>query len=329
MRYTPVQGCIFGVLFLILFFLVGISLLYGKILIAPNEFLSLIIQRVTTGGSTAADPFFSLIFTIRVPRTIAVVLVGASLSGCGVVLQSVYRNPLVSPYILGISTGAGFGAAIAILWTGNLFFAQVSALLCGLFVALLTWGIDKFTQVLAGLAMGTLFASLTVLVKWYADPFTVLPFITFWLFGSCSRVSTDELLLFGPVILSLLLLLFCMRWQLNLITTGYDHSLTLGVDARLVRAVLLLSVTFIVAICVSLCGIIGWIGLVIPHIGRLLVGADHIVLLPFSLLCGAVFLLIIDLFIRICIPGEFPIGVIIGLLGAPVFAFILWKSQKS
>jgi iron complex transport system permease protein len=322
------QKIIFFSLICSLFVLSFLSILGGRVWLSPPEVIPIITNSMFPGISAHFSPYADLIINIRFPRTIAVLLVGAALSGCGVALQSVYRNPLVSPYILGISTGAGFGAALAILITGNLVLAQASALAFGLFAAALTWGVDRFTQILAGMAMGTLFASLTTLVKWYSDPFTTLPFITFWLFGSFSRVSAEEIIIFGPVLLTGIFLLFCIRWQLNLLSPGYDQPRTMGVDSWKVRGIVLLCTTVIVAVCVSLCGIIGWVGLVIPHIGRLLVGADHLVLLPFSLLGGAAFLLAVDLIIRLIIPGEFPIGVLTGLLGAPVFAILLWRSQK-
>ena len=328
MGYTLLQKGTFFSLICLLFVLCSLSILGGRVWLSSSEVISLITGLILPGVSAPFSPYADLIINLRIPRTITILLVGAALSGCGVALQGVYRNPLVSPYILGISTGAGFGAALAILITGNLILAQASALAFGLFAAALTWGVDRFTQILAGMAMGTLFASLTTLVKWYSDPFTTLPFITFWLFGSFSRVSAEELAIFGPILLIGILLLFGIRWQLNLLSPGYDQPRTMGVDSWKVRAIILLCTTIIVAVCVSLCGIIGWVGLVIPHIGRLLVGADHLILLPFCLLGGAVFLLMVDLIIRLFMPGEFPIGVLTGLLGAPVFAILLWKSQK-
>jgi iron complex transport system permease protein len=328
MGYTLLQKCLFFSLICFLFLLSSLSILGGRIWLSPFEVIPLIKNLMLPSISAPFSPYADLVFNIRIPRTIAVLFVGAALSGCGVALQSVYRNPLVSPYILGISTGAGFGAAVAILITGNLVLAQVSALEFGLFAAALTWGVDQFTQILAGMAMGTMFTSLTTLVKWYSDPFTTLPFITFWLFGSFSRVSAVEIAIFGPVLCTGILLLFRIRWQLNLLSPGYDQPRTMGVDSWKVKAIVLMCTTVIVAVCVSLCRIIGWVGLVIPHIGRLMVGADHLVLVPFSLLGGVGFLLTVDLIIRLIMPGEFPIGVLTGLMGSPVFEILLWKSQK-
>ena len=303
--------------------LTGISLLAGRIWISPEDMVRVCLEFLRSGDQHT--PYSDLVLNIRLPRIIFVLVVGASLSCCGVALQSVYRNPLVSPYILGISAGAAFGASAAILITGDLFLSSLSAFLFGILVAILIWGIDCYTTVLAGMAIGTLFGSLTTLVKWVADPFTVMPFITFWLLGSFSRVSGSEVIVALPFLLSGLLLLFLLRWQLNVLSCGEETAVMLGMNTKMIRGLLIGITTMIVAISVSLCGVIGWVGLVIPHASRHLVGNDHIILLPVSIISGAVYLLMVDLAIRTIIPGEMPVGIITGIIGAPLFILLIWK----
>jgi iron complex transport system permease protein len=300
-----------------------ISLLAGRIWIDPQQAIRVISGTVFLEFHHTL--YSDLILNIRLPRTILVLLVGATLSASGVALQSMYRNPLVSPYILGISSGAALGASAAILITGDLYITSICAFLGGLLVSSLTWGIDRFTTILAGMALGTMCGSLTALIKWISDPFTVMPFITFWLLGSFSRVSGFEVLLALPVLVGGLSLLYLLRWQFNVLSSGEETAVMLGMNTKLIRGVIIAGTTLVISISVSLCGVIGWVGLVIPHACRHVVGNDHIILLPVSLLSGAAYLLAVDLVIRTVIPGEMPIGIITGIVGAPLFIFLVWK----
>lgn len=313
------------ILFFVCMVLGCISVCAGRIWIPPIETAGAVYG--VFNPDYFSNQYTDLVLNLRLPRTVMVLVVGAALSGCGVTLQAVYRNPLVSPYILGISSGSAFGAALAILVTGDIFITTICAFFGGLLVASITWGIDRFTTVIAGMAIGTLCGSLTALIKWIADPFTVMPFITFWLLGSFSRVTLGEVGLVLPLFFVAIILLYLMRWQLNILAYGEETANMLGQDTRLLKTLFIITTTIIIAVSVALCGVIGWIGLVIPHICRMVTGNDHILLLPFSLVGGAIYLLLVDLAIRTIIPGEMPIGIVTGLIGAPFFVFVIWRTR--
>lgn len=318
------QTILFSALILVCICMALISLLGGRTWIPFDQAL-LSLHSGLVHMDSRYTLYSDLILSMRLPRTILVMMVGATLSGSGVALQSVYRNPLISPYILGISSGAALGASISLLLTGNLYITSMAAFVGGITITILTWGIDRYTTVLAGMALGTLCGSLIALVKWIADPFTVMPFITFWILGTFSRATGSDLLMAFPFLLSGLFLLYLLRWQFNILSFGEETAIMLGVHTRLVRGIIITATTLIVSVSVSLCGVIGWVGLVVPHACRMIVGNDHTILLPVSMLSGAVYLLMVDILIRTVIPGEMPIGILTGIIGAPLFILLVWR----
>jgi iron complex transport system permease protein len=271
---------------------------------------------------------------VRLPRLLAGLLIGAGLSISGASFQGLFRNPLVSPHILGVSAGAGFGAALAILFFGNIFMVQLLSFLFGLISVWMTYALSRTYRstpvlmlVLAGIIVGALFSAATSLLKYVADPVNQMPSIVFWMLGSLNNVSNKDLAMVGPIILAGTGVLLSIRWRINLLTMGEEDARSLGVDTGKIRGIIILSATFISAAAVCISGIIGWVGLVIPHIGRILVGADNKHLLPVSALVGAIYLVSVDTIARTAIETEIPIGILTAIVGAPVFAYLLRKNR--
>lgn len=296
-----------------------------------------------------ADKFFGLqlsypralnavLFNIRIPRILTAVLVGWALSASGAAYQGLFKNPMVSPDLLGASAGSGFGAAIAILLSFSAVEIQMSAFLFGLLAVSLSYSLSRtigknsdmvLILVLTGMVVETLFSSLTSVIKYVADPDSKLPEITFWLMGSLSKVlgMTDVLKLLIPVIIgSVPLLLF--RWKLNVLSFGEEEAKALGVDTRRVRLIVILSSTLLTASAISISGMVGWIGLVVPHIARMIVGPDYRKLMPVAMLTGGIFLLLTDDVARTALAVEIPLGILTALIGAPFFLILLLKGKK-
>jgi len=310
-----------------------VSLMVGRFEVPPGDVISAILSPLFSFPNLSPT-VRSVILDVRLPRIIAVILVGAGLSVAGAAFQGLFRNPLVSPDILGVSAGAGFGAAIALLLTDSILAIQLFAFITGLFAVGLAYSISRvykitstLTLVLAGIVVGALFQALTSLVKYVADPFNKLPAIVFWLMGSFNHVSTSDLIVAAPLILTGIVILYLVRWRINVLSMGEEDARALGVNTERQKAIIITSATVISAASVSICGIIGWIGLVIPHVGRIMVGPDHKLLIPVAALVGASYLLLVDTVARTITVTEIPIGIITALIGAPVFAYLLRKTQ--
>jgi iron complex transport system permease protein len=320
-------------LILLLAFTTLISLMVGRFEVPPIDVITAIFSGIIP-CQDLSPTVKSVIVDVRLPRVLAVIIVGAALSVAGAAFQGLFRNPLVSPDILGVSAGAGFGAALALLLTENIFITQLFAFLLGILAVGLAYLISRvykvsstLTLVLAGIVVAALFQALTSLVKYVADPLNKLPAIVFWLMGSFNHISNSDLLVAGPLLLGGLLILYLIRWRINVLSMGDEDARALGVDIKQQKAIIIVSATVISAAAVSICGIVGWIGLVIPHVGRLLVGPDHKLLIPIVALVGASYLLIVDTVARTITVTEIPIGIITALVGAPVFAYLLRRTQ--
>jgi iron complex transport system permease protein len=274
---------------------------------------------------------------IRLPRIMAAILIGAALSVSGVVFQGIFVNPLVSPGILGVLAGASFGAALGMLLGQSLFIIQVTAFVFGLLAVVFALFISKFYAqgntllmlVLGGVISSSLFGALLSLVKYTADPYNTLPSIVYWLMGSLSSVKLESILMVTPWIVVFIIILISFGKHLNLMSLGEDDARTLGLDVKKVRLLMIFLATILSALSVMLAGMIGWIGLVIPHISRFLVGANHVLLIPMSALLGGTFLLIVDTASRGFFLTEIPLGILTSLIGIPVFLFVLKHSLKS
>ncbi|ADN37501.1 transport system permease protein [Methanolacinia petrolearia DSM 11571] len=276
----------------------------------------------------------TVLFNIRLPRILGAALVGAALAVAGAAFQGLFKNPLVSPDILGVSSGAGFGAALAILLIGNALAIQASAFAFGIVAVASTCLIGKIYKgsgtlvlVLAGIITGAFFSALLSLVKYMADPYDTLPAIIFWLMGSLGSVSMDDLVLVSPAIIAGIVVIYLLRWRINVMSLGEEEALALGVDTKKTMRIIIICATLMTASAVCISGVVGWIGLVIPHLGRMLTGPDFKTLVPVSAFLGATYLILIDDLARTVATVEIPLGVLTALIGAPFFAYLLSKKS--
>ncbi len=327
-------GKLLFMLALLLVVVAVLSLMLGRLRIPPGQIIVILASRIIPIKTAWSPTLESVLFDVRLPRLLAGILVGAGLSVSGAAFQGLFRNPLVSPHILGVSAGAGLGAALAILFFGNFAAIQVLSFVFGLVAVMMTYGLSTIYRttpvlmlVLSGIIVGGLFSAGTSLLKYIADPINNMPSIVFWLLGSLNNASNRDMLVVGPIILVGITVLLLIRWRINLLAMGEEDARALGVDTGRIRAAIIVCATMISAASVSIGGIIGWIGLVIPHIGRLIVGPDNKVLLPVVTIIGAIYLVTVDTIARSATETEVPIGILTALVGAPIFAYLLRKSR--
>jgi iron complex transport system permease protein len=311
------------------------SLALGRFEVPPRLAARILLSTVLPISPDWTPQMETVILDVRLPRVLAGILVGAGLALSGASFQGLFRNPLVSPHLLGVASGAGFGAALTILFGAGFVTTEISAFVFGLIAVALAYALSRTYRstpilmlVLAGTIVGALFSALTSLIKYVADPLNKMPAITFWLLGSLNNVSGADLAITSPVFVGCAIVLLLIRWRINLLSMGEEDARALGVHTELLKGVIVVCATFITAAAVSISGIIGWIGLVIPHMGRLLVGPDHKRLLPVSLLIGGSYLVLVDLVARTAIESEIPIGILTAVIGAPVFAYLLRKNRS-
>jgi iron complex transport system permease protein len=279
-----------------------------------------------------------VLFKVRLPRILSAILIGAGLSGAGAAYQGLFRNPMVSPDILGASAGSAFGAAAGILLGFGIVGIQCCSFALGMAAVLMTCaasarlartGDPVLTMVLVGILVGSVFGALVSLVKYAADPYSKLPAITFWLMGSLASVNSRDLtLILAPMALGLVPL-YLLRWRLNVMAFGEEEARTLGAETARIRWIVICCSTLLTAASVSVAGLIGWVGLVIPHLARMIVGPNYRTLLPASMLLGGTYLLLVDDLARGFRTLEIPLGIVTSLLGAPFFLYLLKRSQGS
>ena len=320
----------------LLIVLLVIALSVGRFAISPGELKTVLWAKLT--GTTHALPatFDAVIFQIRVPRAIAAVLIGAALAAAGAVYQNLFRNPLVSPDILGVSSGAAFGAVLAIFLALPVVAIQGFAFAGGLMAVAMVVIIGNAVRghdpilalILTGVVVGTLLGAGIAMVKYLADPYNQLPAITFWLLGSLSSISPGDLIVAVPLVLIGLVPIWLLRWRMNVLSLADDEARALGVNVTRLRFGLITCATLITAAVVAISGIIGWIGLLIPHAARMLIGPEFARMLPLSMLLGACFLLAVDTIARVAASIEIPPGVLTALIGAPLFLWLLAASNS-
>lgn len=276
----------------------------------------------------------NVLFLVRLPRILAAIFVGSALSISGAIYQGIFKNPLVSPDLLGVSSGACVGAAIAILLGFNLVGTQIFAFVGGLVAVNLAVLLSKILRnnsniilVLAGIIISGLMSSILGVLKYIADPETELASIVYWQMGSVSTVGMKQILAVIPVMLANMLIMLLLSWRINLLSFGEQEARSLGINVGLLRGIAIISASLLTASAVSISGTIGWIGLVIPHLGRILVGPDNTKLFPVTILQGALFLLVIDTISRVVTTVEIPLSILTGLIGAPFYAYILWERR--
>ncbi len=312
-----------------------ISFLLGRYPVPIKELFGILWNKLLSVFGGGIEQFWTnemaaAVWNIRLPRVLMSVLVGACLSAAGAAYQGVFQNPMAAPDILGASAGAGFGAALAIFLGLSSVYITLSAFGMSLVtVALVFWvsrrakGDRVLGLILAGIMVASLFQAGTSFIKLVADPNNKLPQITYWLMGSLAGAKWSELGFVITPMLCGLLPLFLLRWRINVITMGDDEARAMGVDAGRVRVGVIVCATLVTASAVSVSGMIGWVGLVIPHMMRRLVGSDYRVLMPASMLGGGAFLLIVDNGSRNLFTAGIPIGILTAFVGAPFFLWLI------
>jgi iron complex transport system permease protein len=307
--------------------------------IGPYRIPPIAVLRAVLGwpfGNNGERAIDTVLFNIRLPRVAAAGLVGAALAAAGAAYQNLFRNPLVSPDILGVSTGAGLGAVIGILLGLPVLLIQVLGFAGGLLTVMivaalarsLRGGGDILVLVLAGIVVGALAGAAISLVKVLADPYDQLPAITFWLLGSLAGVKANDVAATAPVVLLGLGLLVLLRWRIGVLSLGDDEARALGVEVGRIRLIVIAAATLITASVVAISGVIGWVGLMVPHMARLLVGPRFDRLLPATILLGAVFIISVDTLARSAARIEIPLGVLTAVIGGPAFVWLLARNRR-
>ena len=316
---------------IILFFA---SFLMGRYPVSPVDVVKTILSPIFPQLSVSST-VNTIVWQIRLPRILAALLVGASLSMAGTAFQGIFKNPLVSSDLLGVSNGAGFGAALAILLSGSGAVIQVFAFIFGIISVSITYLISKAYKaggililVLSGVAISAFFNSLISGIKFIADPEDKLPEIVYWLMGSLASVTMNEIIMIIIPLFIGFIVLYLLRWQMNILAMGDEEAQSLGLNPSRIRLIIIAACTLLTSAAVSISGIIGWIGMIIPHMARMIVGPDNKVLLPASLSLGASFLLLIDNISRVVISIEIPIGILTAVIGVPIFLYLLKRGYS-
>jgi iron complex transport system permease protein len=320
-----------------LLLLTAIAFAAGRYPVSPGELLAVLSAKLSGAGRGVAPGVETVVLQVRGPRVLAALLIGAALAAAGTAYQGMFRNPLVSPDILGVSTGAALGAVLAIFLSKDVFLIQAFAFGGGLAAVGLVYGIGSrlrghdpmLALVLTGVVIGTLLGSGIALLKYLADPYNQLPAITFWLLGSLAAIGPKDLAVALPLVLLGLAPMLLLRWRVNLLALPADEARVLGVDTRRLRTAIVAAATLMTAASVAVSGIIGWIGLLVPHAARLLVGPDFGRLLPLAMLLGAAFMLAVDTLCRTIAPIEVPPGVLTALIGTPLFLWLFAAARRS
>lgn len=338
-RSYKIQFVILIIVFVLVFF--G-SFMLGRFQIMPLELMKIILSKLSdlcltylhvkpfTIIQTWSDSAETIFFQVRLPRVIAAAFIGAALSMAGVSYQGMFRNPMVSPDILGASSGAGFGAALAILLGFGYFGISVASFVIGLIAVSLAYAISKMSRlqenmamILAGMMVGSLFTSCTSFVKLIADTEETLPAITYWLMGSLVSIKPEDVkFIFWPMVIGMVPL-FLMKWRINLLTVGEEEAQAMGINTTALKVIVIMCTTLLTASSVAVSGMIGWVGLVIPHFCRMIFGYDYRRLIPAAMLFGASFLMVVDNIARLITTGEIPLGILTSFVGAPIFVYLI------
>ena len=328
---------LFAVLTIVLIVCAFASLAIGRYGLGAAEIFSS-LKSLLFGLPPSNEQAHAVITQIRLPRIAFAVLVGAALSAAGAVYQGLFKNPLVSPDILGVSSGAAVGASIAIILSLPVLYVSLMAFGFGLAAVfavvflsqLIARGkLNVIIMVLSGVVISSLFGAFSSLLKFLADSENKLPEITFWLMGSLARTGGYQNVLYMLGVATLCSVpLFLLRFRLNILAFGEEEAKAMGVNVKFYSFIIICASTLLTASSVAFCGIIGWVGLIVPHIARSIVGANFNALLPASMLIGALFLLIVDTVARCAMASEIPLGIITSLIGAPVFIYLLYQSKK-
>ena len=310
-----------------------IALCIGRISISPSEVFDTIMSKFSSDYEVS-QIMYKTIWTIRMPRILLAILVGAGLSCAGCAFQSLFANPLATPDTLGVASGSSFGAALGILLGLGMVGMQLTSLAFGAVAVFLTWlsgsgkGRGLGSIVLSGIMIGSLFTALVSLVKFVADDESQLPSITYWLMGGLDKANYTSLLFGAPAIIVGIVIMFLLRWRMNLLPLSDDEAKASGVNIRLLRIIIIICATAITASCISLCGQVGWVGLLIPHMCRMAFGGNHLSIIPASISFGAVFMIVVDTIARTATAAEIPVSILTAIVGAPFFIFLMRKNGR-
>lgn len=308
-----------------------ISLCIGRMFISPKEVFLAVYGRLT-GTARVAGTIELTVMNIRLPRILLALLAGAALSAAGCAFQSLFANPLATPDTLGVAGGASFGAALGILLGFNLIGIQLTSFASGVAAVVLTWlggsgrGRGLSSVVLSGIMIGSLFSALVSLVKFTADAESQLPAITYWLMGSLQSAGYKSLAYGAPPIILSITVLLLLRWRMNLLPLSEDEARSSGANIKALRAFTVVCATAMTASCVAMCGQVGWVGLLVPHMCRMKFGSNHVKLLPTAVSFGAAFLVIVDTIARSVTAAEIPISILTAIIGAPFFIVLMRRS---
>lgn len=325
-----------GVVFAALLFTVAASLALGRYSISLGKVCKIVASRIFSIKKSWTNIEEAVVINLRLPRTLTAVVVGAGLALSGACYQSIFKNPMASPDLLGVSSGACIGAAVAILLGTGSLFIQIMAFVGGIAAVFITTLIPKLIRsqsttilILSGVVVSSLMSSIMSVIKAIADTDTQLAEITYWTMGSFATITMSELLSILPTVLIPCFLIIMMRYRLNVLSLGDNEARSLGINLQKTRGLFIFFSTLITASCVSVSGSIGWVGLIIPHTSRMLIGSDNKKMLPMAMLLGAIFMLIIDMLCRTISTAELKLGILTGIIGAPFFIFILIKQNRS
>jgi iron complex transport system permease protein len=312
-----------------------ISFMLGRYPINPKELILVLFSKVLPIKKVWDSQVETIVFNVRMPRILMACLIGAALSAAGAAYQGIFQNPMVSPDVLGASAGAGFGAATGIFFSFGYFRISLTAFCFSIGAVAIVYLIStrlKNNQtlglVLSGMMISSLFSAGTSFLKLVADPNNQLPAITYWLMGSLASIRKSDVSFASIPILIGLIPLLLLRYKINVLTIGDDEAKTLGINTATLRLIIVICATLITAASVSVSGMIGWVGLIIPHFSRVLVGPNYKVLLPTSMLMGGIFLLIVDNIARLAATSEIPIGILTAFVGAPFFLYLILREGK-
>ena len=307
----------------------------GKYAVSPGESISILARRLFGMQCELPQMTQNVVIGLRIPRILAAVVVGAALSMSGAAYQGIFKNPLVSPEFLGVSSGACIGAALAILLSLTTGYISLFAFVGGIIAVALTVSIPSLINnrsnivlVLSGIIVGSALSSVFGFIKYVADPDTQLASITYWTMGSFSYIKLSELLVVIPIIILPTIILILMSWWIDVLSLGEEEARALGTNVKFVRGMVIICATLLTAGSVCIAGTIGWVGLIIPHFGRMLVGPSNRRLIPISGLLGGLFMLMVDTLTRTVGASEMPVSILTGIIGAPFYCWLLFRQRR-
>ena len=313
------------------------ALAIGRAMLSPGEVIA-VLARSLRGDGDVPLASRTIVLGVRLPRVAAAAMIGAALAVSGAAYQGLFRNPMVSPDILGASTGASFGAALALLVSANRSGVQAAAFAGGVIAVLLTYAsarsIGRGTNqvlllVLCGMIVSALFQAFVSAVKYTADPDSKLPEITYWLMGSIAKVTWSDLALYAVPLVVGLIPIIALRWRLNTLAFGEEEAESLGVNVAALRVTCIVCATLLTASSVAISGVIGWVGLIMPHLVRFIAGPNNRIVVPLSVILGGAFLMLVDTACRTVTPSEIPLGILTSVIGAPLFFVILINGRRA